>query len=415
MSMSSIHDGERRGALSLTPPSPTVLFSAALLATFARCLYVQPPVPTTRGEMDAVAIALARTGEFANPFLLAVSTGPTAFVPPLYPFYVSLFVRAFGESGYIFPLALATGLVYALHAALLPLASEAFFGRREPGVWAALVCIAAPVLLWIPHWDALYTATGLMLFAIAALRLKMSEDWRLPAACGVLAGLLALLNPSSLLVTLPLAAVAVWREARRPLVLPVFLAAAILAVAPWVARNHALLRTVSLKTNFGLALYISNNDCAAPSFPATLASGCHDAHNPFASPAEAENFRALGEVAYDRSRMTSAAQWIDGHRSAFARLTLLRVVEFWFPPLVYGGYAVSCWLITLGSLAGLFLLRRRHATFFYFFLAALAAYPAMYYVVVADIRYRYPILWLSLLAFGYLVERVRVRIVQRSA
>jgi hypothetical protein len=48
------------------------------------------------------------------------------------------------------------------------------------------------------------------------------------------------------------------------------------------------------------------------------------------------------------------------------------------------------------------MVRRREAvTGFIAFV--LFIYPLMYYVVVSDVRYRYPVLWLSFLAAGYLV------------
>src|SRR5579872_775029 len=144
---------------SLTAADPVLLFAAAVLATAVRCLYLQP-VPVTRGEMDAVALTLARQGFFGNPFPLTGATGPTAFVPPLYPYFISLFIRIFGEQGYFLPLTATTTLVYGLHIALLPRLSEKLLGARNPGLWAAATCIVAPVLLWVPHWDAMYTATA---------------------------------------------------------------------------------------------------------------------------------------------------------------------------------------------------------------------------------------------------------------
>jgi hypothetical protein len=218
--------------------------------------------------------------------------------------------------------------------------------------------------------------------------------------------MLALLNPASLLVTVPLGAAAVWRNPRRLPALAVFGAAALAAVAPWMARNSLLLSTPALKTNFGVTLYASNNDCTSSSLLASLESGCHIAHHPFGSFAENRELRALGEAAYDRSRQAIALRWIAGHRAAFLRLTLARVVEFWFPPLAYRAYAVVCWLITAVGAAGLLLLRRHHPLFFGFSAAVFAVYPPIYYVVTSDPRYRYPILWLSLLAFGYAVERL---------
>lgn len=382
-----------------------LLFAAAALASAVRALYFQP-VLVTRGEMDAVALSLAHQGLFGNPFPLIGATGPTAFVPPLYPLFLSLWVRLFGDQGYFLPLSAATCAIYGLHAALLPLVSEKLLGTRRPGVWAALTCILAPVFLWTPHWDAMATATALMLFAMAAPRLRTAARWTAPAGCGLFAGLLALLNPSSLLVAAPLAVAMVWRNPRRVPALAVFGVAAMAAMAPWVARNALVLSTPSLKTNFGLVLYAGNNDCARPSYFDSIANGCNITHNPFGSLAENRALRTLGEAAYNRSRQAIALRWIAGHRAAFVRLTLVRAVEFWFPPPVYRAYAVVCWLVTAAGFAGLLLLRRHHPPFFLFSAAVFASYPPMYYVAVSEPRYRYPILWISLLAFGYAVDRV---------
>lgn len=399
-----------------TEPAGTIrqtalLFAAAVLATLIRCLYLSPHFPAARGEMDAVALTLARFGFFGNPFPLTAATGPTAFVPPLYPLFLSLLVRLFGDPHYLLPLAVITSLVYGLHAALLPRLSEALLGRRQPGIWASLTCIVAPVLLWFPNWDVLYTAVGLMLFTIFALRLRTAGTRTRAAACGLLAGLLALLNPSSLLVTLPFVVLVAWGIAPRALVVVVFLSGVLLATAPWLARNYLVMHTLSLKDNFGATAFASNNDCTEPSLKASLDNGCHAAHHPFGSLPEALQVRAMGEAAYDRSRLALALQWAGRHRPAFLRLTLLRVVQFWFPSTAYRTYAVSCWLITLGSVSGLALLRRRHALFFRFCLIVFAVYPLIYYAVVSDPRYRYPILWLSLLGYGYLVEEARLRLV----
>jgi hypothetical protein len=43
-----------------------------------------------------------------------------------------------------------------------------------------------------------------------------------------------------------------------------------------------------------------------------------------------------------------------------------------------------------------------------FVLAVGAIYPLMYYIVVSDVRYRYPILFLSLLSAGYFIRQVVV-------
>ena len=45
----------------------------------------------------------------------------------------------------------------------------------------------------------------------------------------------------------------------------------------------------------------------------------------------------------------------------------------------------------------------------WFLLTVAAIYPLLYYVVVSDVRYRYPVLWLSLLCAGYLLSELASR------
>jgi len=53
---------------------------------------------------------------------------------------------------------------------------------------------------------------------------------------------------------------------------------------------------------------------------------------------------------------------------------------------------------------------RRHL----FVLFVLFIYPLMYYVVVSDVRYRLPVLWLSLLPAGYFLTYSAQRVLNRS-
>lgn len=68
--------------------------------------------------------------------------------------------------------------------------------------------------------------------------------------------------------------------------------------------------------------------------------------------------------------------------------------------------AYAIWTITGLSLPGLVLMARRRELVTVFVVAVLAIYPLMYYVVVSDMRCRYPVLWLSLLAAGYFARAV---------
>jgi hypothetical protein len=71
----------------------------------------------------------------------------------------------------------------------------------------------------------------------------------------------------------------------------------------------------------------------------------------------------------------------------------------------------TIWAATGLSVPGLFLLVRRRIPIALYLMAVAAIYPLLYYVVVSDVRYRYPLLWLSLLCPGYLLENL---VAQRS-
>ena len=94
--------------------------------------------------------------------------------------------------------------------------------------------------------------------------------------------------------------------------------------------------------------------------------------------------------------------------SRIVRLTFARFREFWFPPKEPGTYyqGLAVWWMTLLSIPGLVLLFRYREPALGFILSVLVLYPLVYYLVVTDLRYRYPVLWLSLLPVGYLTSEL---------
>jgi hypothetical protein len=107
----------------------------------------------------------------------------------------------------------------------------------------------------------------------------------------------------------------------------------------------------------------------------------------------------MGEVRYNRYRFSTATNWIREHPRRFLTLTGRRIVEFWFPP-----DSRSACLVTLLSIPGLLLLWKKARPVAGFFTAVFAVYPLLYYLAESVLRYRYPILWLSLLAAGYMIQ-----------
>jgi hypothetical protein len=365
--------------------------------------------------MAAIGIDLAQSGVFGHPYVVTMDTGPTAVVPPLFPAFIGMLIKALGYSGAWWALAIWLVVIQGLHASLLPQVSRVFYADETPGIYAAVLSIILPVLSWMPYWDAMYSAAGLMFFFVFSDRLLRSQRKKLAAlVSGFCSGLLALLNPSSLLVSAPWFLFLV-RRTKRPFrsCLPLsiaYIAAVCLAVLPWSIRNSQVLGTPSLKTNLGMTLFASNNDCASSSAVANLESGCYAAHHPYGSLAEAALSKRMGEAAYDRYRLESAMQWARSHFTQFSRLTVQRIIEFWFPNPINGYYGGAIGLVTALSAPGLWLMIRRRIQAIALIATVFALYPCLYYLVVSDYRYRYPILWLSLLPAGYCLLAISDRL-----
>src|SRR6266702_7889778 len=87
-------------------------------------------------EMNSVATTFARTGQIANAYM-AMPTGPTAHVAPLYPMFIGTIYRVFGEgpTGETIKQVLAS-CVSGARAALLVLLALAF-GLSIGHAWAA--------------------------------------------------------------------------------------------------------------------------------------------------------------------------------------------------------------------------------------------------------------------------------------
>jgi hypothetical protein len=118
---------------------------------------------------------------------------------------------------------------------------------------------------------------------------------------------------------------------------------------------------------------------------------------------------------YDQSRIASSIAWIRSNPGRFQQLTLQRVAEFWFPrpgKPAYPAYVI--WFVTALSVPGICVMAWRRESISAFVLLALSIYPLMYYVVVTDVRYRYPVLWVSLLSAGYFVRWIAARGYQRQ-
>jgi Dolichyl-phosphate-mannose-protein mannosyltransferase len=193
--------------------SPLVIASVAVLLRVGFILVFHfyrfssnPDLFQFGGEMGRVAYALATGKGFSSP--CRIPSGPTALVPPMYPYLIALTFKAVrvysDKSGAILLVfnALCSGLVCLVLSAV---------GRRTVGTKAATIGAWAwafwPMALWESHrvWE---TSLSVLLFALAFLSMLLLQEKTesgFGALCGLLWGLTALTNPAVLAFVLPAA------------------------------------------------------------------------------------------------------------------------------------------------------------------------------------------------------------------
>lgn len=358
-------------------------------------------------ETYALASNLVHHGAFADP-LYVLHSGPSAASPPLFPLFLALILKVFGDSN--LALLVATcGTIFAnaMTAALLPRVSELFFDNPIPGVIASGFWLLSAQL--IPVWDVNYTTAAILAFFLLSASALSRRNSGLPGLCtGLFAGVLLLLNPMTTLIFTPwLAYLFIFRSPSLKHAAQfccVAVATTALVVLPWILRNHLEVGASVVRTGLGLNLYISNNDCSQTSMYEDLHNGCAARYEPNMNVKEASAVRDLGEVGYDRARLATTRVWIRNHRYRFVHLTAARFLTFWFPQKEdHPVKAVSIWIATALSFPGLILMAFRRLRITLFIFTVLAVYPLLYYVVISEVRFRYPVLCLSLLAAGYLL------------
>ncbi len=376
---------------------------------------VSATIPFGEGfEMVALAKNLALHGAYINPFRV-LDTGATAANPPLYPFLLSLVFRVLRTDTFVTLAAtLLNILVNAFTAAWLPRVSWMFYRDVRPGIAASIFWLISTTLM--PSWDTGYTAASLLLFCLLTHKTMGRGSFLFSGlAAGLLAGMLFLFNPSTILIFMPWIAYLVF-ERRTSLRNVLAYCTALFAVLflvtfSWMFRNHEQLGGFVVRTNLGMTLYSSNNECASSSLIDEERTNCYQSHHPNTSLQEAERLRLLGEIEYDRMRIRDTKAWVRSDPSSFARLAMARFRDFWFPPMEDHPFkSVAIWIATLLSIPGILLMIYRRERVTPFVLFVLAIYPLMYYIVVSDVRYRVPVLWLSLLPAGYFLANISERI-----
>ncbi len=394
-------------------------------------------------EAGRIARSVVEGRGYANPF--NGISGPTAWLPPLYPLLLALCFKLFG--------------VYSAGAAIaITVLDSAFSALIAPAVYEiAARCFdayglarrasrqAAPVALWSGWLWAVYPAAmqyavhwvwemslSACLFTwatVAALRLRgvgqlqgerralgpttlydAGDGMRgrhtmgLWVSLGLLWGAIALSN-ASLLLMFPASLGWVWWPvlrgglARRELgrmVAGTVVACVLsgLVLLPWIVRNELVLHAfVPTRANLGIELWRSTLFAENGALPWGTAMPLSP-HDP-----EFRRYVQEGEVRYAKEKGNLAKRNLRARPDLFAKYTLQRIQFFWFgSPHPDDGHPVREYLrilqyaaTSLAGLLGLGLMLRRRVAGGGLIGLALLCVPLVYYAVTVQARFRHPL------------------------
>ncbi len=357
-------------------------------------------------EDGRIARALVTGYGYADPF--SGHTGPTAWVPPLYPLILA---AVFKLCGIYTPLSAWTILVInslfsaAVAPAVYEIATRCYAAANSPRnvalwsgwLWALYPAASQYAVHWV--WETSLT-TGLFAWTLVlALRIRDNPaNTRQWAAFGILWALIYLSNPT-LVLFLPICVLwMLWKPTVRSFSNAALAAVLFLAcITPWVYRNwRAFHAFIPSRGNFGAELYqsmLSENN----GFPWGITVSFVESDPEYIS------YKTLGEVAYVRHKSELAHALIQANPHRFTAYVLKRIYFFWagvphpidrpaFKPwLVEITREVNYSILSITGLLGLALSLRRRIPASGLFAFSFLLLPIPYYFITSGARFRHPL------------------------
>ncbi|GAC1655108.1 MAG: hypothetical protein NVS9B15_15870 [Acidobacteriaceae bacterium] len=334
------------------------------------------------------------------------STGPTAWIAPVYPLLLAAVFKVFGTYTILSSwIDLAINSVFgALNCIVLYHIADRLFGRSA-ALWSAWIWAAFPYCwYWAIHWQWETSLATLLLSTAFLIAIRISwpqahdrprRDWLL---FGVTNGVIGLTNPS-LLLWLPFAGLcALVQNAKRERFSHVLSSATLAALlfltllAPWTLRNYRVFgRFIPVRGNFWVEFHLGNTHAT----DGLWAWWMHPSH----SRAELALYRQLGEVRYVQRARAIALHEIAADPAHFRHAILNRILYFWYDTPVIDRKFPHLSLVRndlfflsseLAFLGAALMLWRRHRGAFLFATLLIAA-PLVYYLTFPHPRYRAPL------------------------
>jgi 4-amino-4-deoxy-L-arabinose transferase-like glycosyltransferase len=364
-------------------------------------------------ESGNIAASLASGHGFSSPF--RIETGPTAWMPPAYPWLLAGIFRVFGVRTYGSFLAAVALNILCSAFTCVPIF---FAGKRIGGLTVA--ALAAWLWAFFPNtilntfesmWEASVAALLAAIILWATLAIEKSERWRDWLGYGLLWGV-ALLTNVTLISLLPL--LLGWLAYRRresllsshdsgglinaALAKPALaLGVALLCCAPWTIRNYRVFhRIVPLRSTLGLQLWIGNNENPQEAWKEEL--------HPIFNSAERARYVRMGEIEYMREKQREAIEFILAHPGRDIRQFASRFIATWSggtptplqdfvrtPGLWFRGVLLFNFFVAIGTAAGIVILWKQQSAYLFPIAAFPVVFPWAYYLTLVVPRYRLPI------------------------
>lgn len=351
-------------------------------------------------EGGRIAWSIARGDGFGNP--LAISSGPSAWRAPVFPYLMAGFFKVFGIHSLT-----AAVLMFALNCLFSALTIPVLyhiglrtFGERT-GRWGAWTWTFFPYSI-VNSTDKIFDTTlsvlliSLMLLDTSRMRRATRYgDW---VRHGALWALLALTHTGALIV-LPFYWLWILFQMQPTWTRRIQLAAVgalvfCLGVAPWLTRNYLVFgRFVPFRSNLAMELRVGN---------ALVETNRDERLHPSSSHIEARRMQKLGEIAYMDEKMAQFKQFVREHPDVFLVRTVRRFFHYWFSIWEYRPARLAAkpfetadipfaGFVTLTAMVGLRELWKRNRLEAIPYVLFLGLYPVVFYLSHRSYRYRHPV------------------------
>ncbi|MFY9676353.1 MAG: glycosyltransferase family 39 protein [Terriglobales bacterium] len=388
---------------SRRPPYVTMfLVALAIRVTVTHFLYREwlDPFVLEHWAFGRIGRSLATGHGFGNPM---ASTGPSALLPPIYPYILAAIFKLFGvyTKSSIIDALVFNGIISSATCIPIYYLAKKNFGERA-AKWAGWGWALSPYGIYYgADWAWSTPLITLLLCCLFLWSLNLEEDSRATRwfAFGLVTGAAILTEPSILSVIPLLTLYTLYRRYRqnRPWLAQVAAVAIAVAViiAPWTYRNYELFhKLIPVRSGLGLELYIGNNGYDLSWVNRDL----HPNHNA----AEQSEYERDGEIAYMNHKQHQAIDYIEAHPAWYAKMTVRRFIYLWTgywslsrdylkeepldPPNIF-----VCTTLTVLMLIGLIKTARQNPALAMRYAIAFVFYPAVYCLTHPETYYLRPL------------------------